>query len=184
MSDVELSILEDSIGPKEVSATSLEEITGLANLQSSLTKTVLGLEAELKVAKAKLRQVSEEDLPLALRATGLKSITLDDGQRIDATTFYRANISVKNRPDAHQWLRDHGFDDIIKNEVTATFGRGEDTSATDALKALNEMGYNCTQKESVHASTLKAFTKEQLEKGTDIPQELFGIYVGTKTIVK
>ena len=41
-----------------------------------------------------------------------------------------------------------------------------------------------TQKEKVESSTLRAFVREQIEAGKQIPMETFGVYVANKTIIK
>jgi hypothetical protein len=43
---------------------------------------------------------------------------------------------------------------------------------------------NTTQKEWVEPMTLKAFVREQVEKGTDLPYETFNIYIGQKSKIK
>jgi len=49
---------------------------------------------------------------------------------------------------------------------------------------LQSNGLDPEQKEAVHPSTLKAFVKEQIEKGSEIPSETFGIFIGQKTVIK
>ena len=56
---------------------------------------------------------------------------------IDVKPTYGASILVANREAAYEWLRDHGYDDIIKNDVSVSFGRGEDDMA-GSFKALAE----------------------------------------------
>jgi hypothetical protein len=43
---------------------------------------------------------------------------------------------------------------------------------------------NYSDKEGVHAQTLKAFIKEQMAKGVDVPLELFGAYPYSKAVIK
>ena len=40
------------------------------------------------------------------------------------------------------------------------------------------------QKAKVESQTLKAFAKEQVQNGHEIPMDLFGVYVANKTIIK
>ena len=44
-------------------------------------------------------------------------------------------IKVDDRPEAHQWLRENGFGDLIKNSISAEFGMGEDNIAKDFYEA-------------------------------------------------
>ena len=91
---------------------------------------------------------------------------------------------MDNRPKAYEWLRDNGYDDIIKNNVSVSFGRGEDDLA-NAFKAVAEKeGYVPQQDTSIHAGTLKAFVRERIEAGDEFPMELFGAYVGQRAFIK
>ena len=62
---------------------------------------------------------------------GLSSLKLADGSAVDVKPYYAANISLKNREAAYNWLRSNGLGDIIKNEITVSFGRNEDNKAAD-----------------------------------------------------
>ena len=91
---------------------------------------------------------------------------------------------VKNRPAAYEWLRENGYDDIIKNTVSCDFGRGEDDIAS-AFKALAEHeGYMPLQNTGIHSSTLRAFVKERVENGDEFPMELFGAWVAQRATIK
>jgi hypothetical protein len=46
---------------------------------------------------------------------------------------------------------------------------------------LRNKGHNVKQAEKVEPMTLKAFVREQIEKGKDVPSDLFGVYVATRT---
>jgi uncharacterized protein (DUF362 family) len=48
------------------------------------------------------------------------------------------------------------------------------------LKTLVNTGYEPNQKTVVHPQTLKAFVKEQLESGKELPLDLLGAYAGQK----
>jgi len=61
-----------------------------------------------------------------LSELGMKSFKMADGSQIDIKPFYSASIKEEKRAQAYEWLREKGFDDIIKNTVSVRFGRGED----------------------------------------------------------
>ena len=145
---------------------------------------VARLEDELKQSKEDLRKLTDEDLPSMLHELGVQSFTLDDGSKVDVKPTYGAHIRADNKAAAHQWLRDNGFDDIIKNQVTCTFGRGEDDQAASFVEIAVSSGHAPIQKADVHPSTLKAFVKERIEAGRDIPQDLFGVYTGHRATIK
>lgn len=162
----------------------LGKVASLVRHQLSLELQVAQLEEQLKRTKRDLDEVSGQHLPEALQEYGLSELTMADGSKISVQTVISASISKERQPDAHDWLRDHGHADLIKNTVSVTFGRGQDETAKDIVRVLQSNGLDPEQKEAVHPSTLKAFVKEQIEKGSEIPSETFGIYIGQKTVIK
>ena len=112
----------------------------------------------------------------------MSEIRLANGSRVKAEPFVTAHISKAKAEEAHSWLVEHGFGDLIKREVTAKFGKGDDNYSI-AVEALQAKGIDVDTKEAVHHMTLKAFAKEQMEQGTDIPVDLFGLYSGFKATI-
>lgn len=162
----------------------LKTVSELARAIAAKEAQVADLDRQLKDAKKELLKLTDEDLPASMAEMGLASFTLDDGSQIDVKPTYGASILVDNRPKAYEWLRDHGYDDIIKNNVSVSFGRGEDDRA-NAFKAVAEKeGYIPQQETSIHAGTLKAFVRERIEAGDEFPMELFGAYVGQRATIK
>jgi hypothetical protein len=162
----------------------LKTVSELARAIAAKEAQVADLDRQLKDAKKELLKLTDEDLPASMAEMGLASFTLDDGSQIDVKPTYGASILVDNRPKAYEWLRDNGYDDIIKNNVSVSFGRGEDDLA-NAFKAVAEKeGYLPQQETSIHAGTLKAFVRERIEAGDEFPMELFGAYVGQRAFIK
>jgi len=139
----------------------------------------------LRKLKEQYRQLSEEDLPQKLAAIGMSELRLQDGSKITIDNFYSTRITEKNKEAAHQWLRDNGHGDIIKNDITVSFGKGEDETAQETMELLRKEGHMPKQREAVHPSTLKAFVKERIESGDtafnlDV-QKQFSLYQGKRT---
>lgn len=177
---------------EEKMATSVEKlnqgdlttVAGMARAIRDKEAEVNELEQKLKNEKRALMKLTDEDLPTMLAEIGLTSMKLDDGSEVSIKPQYGANILVDNRPAAYEWLRENGYDDIIKNTVACTFGRGEDDKAS-AFKAFAEKeGFFAEQNTGIHHTTLRAFVKERVENGDDFPMELFGAYVGQRAIIK
>ena len=165
----------------------ISEIAALAANQLFWQAKVTEAELLLKDAADRLRQVQEIDLPNAMAQAGVSSITLPSGEKVSIKEDIFASIP-KNElyHEALDWLREHGFGDVIKNAVTVSFGKGEDEQADELLRILAEHHWRqmADQKMSVHPQTLKALIKEQLAKGTNVPFELFGVVPFTKAIIK
>jgi hypothetical protein len=107
-----------------------------------------------------------------------------DGSKITVKPFYSASIPEENRAQAYEWLRDHGYDDIIKNTISVRFGRGEDELSVRLLNLLGTQGYPAEQAQKIEPQTLKAWVKERVEKGQTVDTELFGVFIGQKAIIK
>ena len=168
----------------EVTNKELNTVSNLANKQLKLATNVAELEAELKAKKEELRLTSEQELPDAMQAAGLTQIKLSSGENISINEFYNAHISKANQEKAYEWLVTNGHEGLIKNEVLLKFGREETEVVSETVSALQSRGLSPEVRQSVHPSTLKAFVKEQFTSGNDIPTEPFGIYIGTKAIIK
>ena len=179
--------LDDILGSEAINTLEVEasddevrRIAELANKQLDLERTVRELEEQIAATKEQLRVIQEHDLPDALTEAGVSEIRLADGSRVKVEPFVSARISKAKTEEAHAWLNDNGFGGIIKREVIARFGKG-DNNFEKAQKALLAHGIVADTSESVHHATLKAFVREQMEKGTDIPTDLFGLYSGFKS---
>ena len=159
-------------------------VSDLANKQLKLATQVAELEADLKAKKEELRLTSEQELPDAMQQAGLTQITLSSGEKISINEFYNAHISKANQEKAYEWLATNGHEGLIKNEVLLKFGREETEVVDETVSALQSRGLSPEVRQSVHPSTLKAFVKEQITSGNDIPTEPFGIYIGTKATIK
>ena len=93
-------------------------------------------------------------------------------------------LSKANQEKAYDWLISNGHEGLIKNEVLLKFGREESEVVDETVSALQSRGLSPQVRQSVHPSTLKAFIKEQLTSGNDVPTEPFGIYIGSKATIK
>lgn len=162
----------------------LDTVAGLARKIKYQQDKVERLDRELKDEKQALLKLTDEDLPSTMADLGLSKFSLDDGSTVEVKPTYGASILVKDRPAAYDWLRENGFDDIIKNVISCQFGRGEDDQASAFHAFASQQGYPADQNESIHASTLKAFVKERIETGEDFPHTLFGAYVGQRAIIR
>jgi hypothetical protein len=177
---------------EEASATAVEKVSqqGLGSVAEiarairAAEDRIANVEEQLKEYKKELLKLTDEDLPAMLQELGLSSFSLDDGSTVEVKPTYGASIKVDNRPAAFEWLRQHGYDDIIKNTVACSFGRGEDDRASAFAAFAEKEGYFAEQKTEVHPQTLRAFVKERVEAGDEFPMELFGAYVGQRAVIK
>ena len=164
--------------------TAMEDIATACNKLLDVQKEVSELEDKLKKKKEEELKLSEQDIPNLMQKAGAASIKLTDGTAVEIKPYYGARIPASRTEEAFDWLRENNFADLIKNNVTLTFGRNEDNVAKSIVDDLRNKGHNVKQAEKVEPMTLKAFVREQIEKGKDVPADLFGVYVATRTKIK
>ena len=151
---------------------------------NTLDQQVALLEKNLKQKKKDFEYLSGEVIPTMMAEMGLSQLKLMDGSSVDVKPNYSANITIANRDAAFNWLRTNGLGDIIKNEISVSFGRNEDNKAADYAALASERGYQPTQKLKVEPMTLKALVRERIENGKEMPTDLFNVFVGNKTTIK
>lgn len=168
----------------QVKDEDIQGVAALAKRAKELDKEITDLEKILSDKKENHRKLTEEALPEALATLGMSSFQMEDGSSVTIKPFYGASIKAERQAEAFAWLRDHGYDDLIKNTVSVRFGKGEDELCSRLLSNLKGTGFVPEQSQKVEPMTLKAWVKEQVEKGKDFPTELFGAYIGKKAIIK
>ena len=178
------NLFEDDAGALKVSDDQVSGIAGLARRAKLLEKEISEMEETLKERAEQYRKLTEQTIPEAMAETGMKKFVMEDGSSIDIKPFYGASIPKARQAEAYQWLRDNGFDDIIKNTISVRFGRGEDELSVRLLNLLGTQGYPAEQAQKIEPQTLKAWVKERVEKGQVVDTELFGVFIGQKAIIK
>ena len=163
---------------------SMGKIGAVANDIADTDKEISDIEEQLKKKKDYKKHLSENVLPNLFAEVGLSELKLADGRLIKVGNYYGASIKENKKQAAYAWLRNNGFGDMIKNQVSCSFGRDEDEKARGLIETLNDQGYQSSQREWVEPSTLRAFIREQHEAGKQLPMDLLGAYVGQKTTIK
>ena len=181
MSNIDFETDKANVIQKTENIRSLaDQVERLESLQTRLELQ----EDNMKNTKKELEHVSGEIIPTMMAEMGLSHLKLMDGSSVDVKPNYSANITIANRDAAFKWLRDNGLGDIIKNEISVSFGRNEDNKAADYAVLAQERGFQPTQKLKVEPMTLKALVRERIEAGKEMPTELFNVFVGNKTTIK
>ena len=141
-------------------------------------------ENSLKDLKKEHQRISGEVIPTMMSEMGLSELKLQDGSHLKVSTSYRATITEANKEAAFNWLRNNGLGDIIKNEISVSFGRNEDNKAATYAELAKGQGFQPTQKMKVEPMTLKALVRERIEAGKEMPTEIFGVFSENKTTIK
>ena len=159
----------------------LSKVSSLARTQQTLELRIAELEDEVAETKKALRSISEDQLPAAMSEYGISKLELADGSSVSVSKFYSASIPKDKTDLAFSWLVDNGFGDLIKNQVATNFVRGQEEQAELFARDLEQQGMAVSTKKWVEPMTLKAFVKDQTEKGANIPADMFGLFIGEKT---
>ena len=162
------------------------EITDIAQQCVLLKKKedeVAELEEKLKAKKNERDDISSRVIPELLQEQGLSEIKLADGSKVSVKKEFRATLPKDDltREAAYQWLRDQNLGDIIKNNVTVSFGKGEDNKANQLVDLAVANGFTPQQKSDVAWNTLTALYEERVKAGLDMPSDVFSLWIRNKT---
>ena len=165
-----------SIDPDKLS-TEVEKL-------QSVKKQIENLESRIKDLKEDEKYFSCIIIPKLMEDMNLSSLKLKDGSELSVKKIYSASIRADKKAEAIHWLRENGLGDIVKNNITVSFGQNEDNKAVEYASLARSNGYEPIQEEKVHPSTLKVVMKEWNDKGHKVPEELFNTFDGNQTHLK
>ena len=162
------------------------EITDIAQqcvLLKEKEDEIAELEDKLKAKKAEADDISSRVIPELLQEQGLQEIKLADGSKVSVKKEFRATLPKDDlrREAAYQWLRDQGLGDIIKNNVSVSFGKGEDNKANQLMDLAVANGFTPQQKSDVAWNTLTALYEERVKAGLDMPSDVFSLWIKDET---
>jgi hypothetical protein len=157
------------------------ELANKVQQLKDLEDEIANAEDSVKKLKEKANIISQFEIPQMMEEMNIKKLKLKDGETVEVSNFYSA--SIVDQDAAFQWLRENGRGDIIKNDITVTFGRGEDNKAAQYAVLAKGQGFEPVQKVGVHPQTLKGVVRECNESGIELP-DCFKTYVGNRTNIK
>ena len=162
-----------------------DDLSGLSKLiqrQLNLDSEIENMEETIKELKRERDLLSSETIPTKMQELGINETTMKDGSKVTVKEGFHCRIPKAREEEALQYLKQEGLGDIIKNQVSTSFGTGEDNMAGD-LAGYIESNFGITPdvKKSVHPSTLKATLKKRHEEGLTDPDDLFGIFIRPET---
>jgi len=146
-----------------------------------LEDEIANAEESIKKLKEKANLLSMVEIPAMMDEMQITKLKLKDGESVEIKKVYGATIPKDQQEAAFEWLRNNGLGDIIKNDITVTFGRGEDNKAAQYAVLARGQGFEPVQKIGVNPMTLKALVRERLESGLDVPADLFKPFAGNQT---
>jgi hypothetical protein len=167
----------ESVTQIDAAKTLSDKVLKLKDLEDEIQNA----EESINKLKEQARILSQVEIPFMMQEMHITKLKLKDGESVEVRPFYSASISPENQEKAFEWLRNNGLGDVIKNDITVTFGRGEDNKAAQYAVLARGQGFEPVQKVGVHAQTLKAVVRERIESGQDMPSDLFKTFAGNQT---
>jgi len=160
-----------------------KQLSDLVRALRNVEKQIEDAENHLKALKQEKHKLSVENIPALMDEMGVERLDVD-GLTVERKMMVHASIPQERKDEAFAWLRENNLDDIIKNDITCSFGKGEDNMAGDVVGMLQERGFDPKTKTHVHPSTLKAFVKERVTEGKPIDLDMFGAFIANAAQIR
>lgn len=182
-----------------VSAETLSQIFDLVETMQILEDRIkkgVALMKELVEAHAKIERL---DLPELMESAHLKELPIPKGGTLKVTPIIKASLPSKGAIDKARgekqeelqerldaglaWLRANKAEGLIKEIFTADLGKDKSKVAAAMAKIAQANNVACDTAESVHAGTLSAYVKEQIQMekgGKVIPMDIFAVFTGSQ----
>jgi len=183
MTDIFEDYFDDGEALANVDSGTGKQLSDLVRKLRNIEKQIEDAETHMKSLKSEKHKLSIENIPALMDEMGMERIDVD-GLTVERKMMVHASIPKDRKEEAFAWLRENGLDDIIKNDITCTFGKGEDNLAGDVVGILHEKGFDPTTKTHVHPSTLKAFVKERVTDGKPIDLDMFGAFIANAAQIR
>ena len=166
-----------SITQADTAKSLSDKVIELKNLEDEIENA----ENSISKLKEKAKTLSQFEIPVMMEEMHITKLKLKDGESVEIKKIYGASIPPQHQEAAFTWLRNNGLGDIIKNDITVTFGRGEDNKASEYATLAQGQGFEPIQKLKVEPMTLKAVVRERLESGKEMPSDIIATYAGNST---
>jgi len=180
---VKMANLRDD-APDQLNTIDPTQLSEQIEKLNSINAQISSAEASLKELKEQEKQLNNFTIPELMEKMNLSTLKLKDGSELSVKKIYSATMKADKKADCIQWLRNNGLGDIVKNEITVNFGQGEENKAAEYANLAKESGYEPSQKEAVHAMTLKVTMEDWKNKGNEVPEDLFWTFDGNQTKIK
>jgi hypothetical protein len=177
MSELNDMFEKDSLDKSLPDDSQLKQLANLAQMQVNLENEIILAEERAVNLKRQLAEIQDKTIPDLMFELGMRDFRLTTGERIKVDKLTFASITEKNREACFNWLMEHGFAGIIKNEVKIDAGKSSDEKVDTLMQYAKSLGLMPKVNKNVHPQTLKAFVNEQMEKAVNIPMDLFGVFI-------
>jgi len=176
MNDIFEDMFDESTALSSVDTGTGKQLSQLVRNLRNVENQIEDAENHIKALKQEKHRLSVENIPALMDEMGVERLDVD-GLTVERKMIVSASIPKDRKDEAYSWLRENGCDDIIKNDVTCSFGKGQDNSAKNVIAILQDAGFDPATKTHVHPSTLKAFVRDRVTDGKPIDLDMFGAFI-------
>ena len=139
----------------DISQDSVKSISDKCNHLKDLNKQIEQEEEKLSLLKNKARDMEERIIPEMMQGWCI-FVEVSWWFNCRSQTILCSKIPESRVDEAFSWLQNRGYEDLIKNTITASFGRGQDNQVSELIKVCEDNGFAYNKKEKVEPMTLKA----------------------------
>jgi hypothetical protein len=145
-----------------------------------LVKEIELLEEKLKQRRAQLNALTHGAIVDKFTAARCKEYHTLSGMVYRVENFLSGSLpkNEEKRKAALSWLTNNEASDLIKTELTVSLGRKEHNMVGEVKAALERVGVDYGEAQDVNHNTLKAFARERMKNGLEVPFEKLGLSVG------
>lgn len=175
---------DEYIHNEQPTDTDLQNIAKLAREFVAADVHIRSLKMELEKVERYYEEISTVKLPEAMNAVGMAEFKLNNGYSLSVIPIFNVRLTKKNLDKADAWLQDNGHGGMIKRKLEITYPKDYINAELETLlDQLEELGFKAQEVLDVHWSTIQSWANEMKAEGEVIPEDIFNVYVGSKTVI-
>jgi hypothetical protein len=162
----------------------LKKIARLGQEFVLVNMNILQIKKELEVAEKRFRDISEVELPDAMKSVNLAEFKLTNGYRIVIEDVFNVRLPKNKMDEADEWLDNNGHGGMIKRVLQVDVDKEIPEDVLEKLKIeIEEQGYSYEEIKTVHWATIQSWANEMKTEGELIPEDIFTVYRGNRTVI-
>lgn len=159
-------------------STQLNDMEHLVNEAVELNKQVDKIKKQLDEKTKELHRVTRGQIPDMMASCGISHFTTSKGLRVSIKDVIDGSLPKEDeekRKAALNWLMNHDGSGIISGEIVIPFSKGQHNYKEEIKTALERIAADYFESEEVHHMSLKAFARERIRNGEEVPLQLLGL---------
>lgn len=147
----------------------------LAAITNAATQLQLALTSEADLLgkaaqqRAEVNRLTLQVLPALMDEAQIKQLGLDDGTTLTRQDDVFTSISKADQEAASEWLISQGFAALVRMGFYIAVDKGDTKLQKLIRTTLTKAKIGYEEQSSVHSATLRAFGKESVDEGRQLP---------------